>query len=531
MNIFEKESVFWYGLHLIAVDEPHLKYQITTQKELISRLYPLVFCGVIQYKLYRGIKIEEIPLEETNDYVNYIIENMDDIYRVKYRFVSNKPKKIQLKDEEEIELIQDIISGLLIPYINKYCFHKLDTIANMSEAFIGESIINYEYDINHKSDDGKLKTSMLYPFLFTLNLIKVFDKQGLYHRVLKYYQKDDLVRKYKNGREWKQKEIEYLQETIELLENDEEWSMFLSNFSVSKWDLFDIKERFKALLQLTKVTTILMKDEITAVTMLSDGEEIFEMLENNLPLYIDIDRYIDENGKQIKPFDKCNKSILAPFALKNINRFILKPYIESKGERHCVVESQKIDDYCQIVLKATTKIKTLLLTHEYLPKVIDSVINVKKKMFCEILELFVEIKDGKFKRNLDFKNFSEETLFITEEEYLEIVNYEFKELEDFLVKPAFKKIGRAMTVCLALEPKTARISNYSLKELLMYLLVIFGPHPLDHTIQTQESVDNIHAKLVKFCKLYEEVKEKTTKKEFANELQVYLELPLKLLNW
>ncbi|QGS51755.1 hypothetical protein [Spiroplasma tabanidicola] len=531
MKLYEKESLFWFGLHRIAKDDPELKYNITTQKELINDLYPLVHLGVIQYTLYRGISLQEIPIEETNEYVNYILENMDEIYKIKYRFVKEKPKKINLNDKEIYSLCEDIISRLFIPFMNEYAFKKVSSTIGMNGSYIRESLLSYEYDINHESDDGKLKTSVLYPFLFTLSLIKIFDKKGLYNRILKTYQKDDLIRKYKAGREWKKKEIDYLQESYELLNNDEEWSLFLSNFSISKWDVFDMKERFKALFQLTKITTILMKDEITAVTMLSDGEEVYEMLENYLPMYIDYDRYINEEGVIVHDLGEHDKFVFSPFSQRNVNFSILLPYIESKNERHVACDYKKLQTTLFIFLKSYSKVRNLLLTHEYLPKIIDILIEGKKKIFCDILGIFEEVKDHKYKRLIDFENFTEDLFFLTEEQINQALESNPKNLEEFIAIPAFEKIGKVMTFNLALKNYTARTVDYRLYELLKYLLVLFGPHPLDHTVQSLENIENFYNKFETFVRMYESQKEKNGNNQIVIDLQKSLELPLKLLNW
>ncbi|QBQ07534.1 hypothetical protein SGLAD_v1c03350 [Spiroplasma gladiatoris] len=531
MKLYEKESLFWFGLHKIAKDDPELKYHITTQKELINDLYPLAYFGVIQYTLYRGISISEVPLEETNEYVKYIIDNIDEIYKIKYRFVKEKPKKINFNDKEICSLCEEIIGRLFIPFMNEYAFKKVSNAINMNGAYIRESLLCYEYDINHKSDDGKVKTSVLYPFLFTLNLIKIFDKKGLYNRILKTYRKDELIRKYKAGRDWKQKEVEYLQESYELLNNDEEWSLFLSNFSSSKWDIFDMNERFKALFQLTKITTILMKDEITAVTMLSDGEEVFEMLKNYLPMYIDYDRYIDEEGKNISDLKEKDVLIFSPFTQRNVNLHLLFPYIESKNERHIECDFNKLRAIVFIFLKSYSKVRTLLLTHEYLPKIIDILIEGKKKIFCDILSIFEEVKDHKYKRLIDFENFTEDLFFLTEEQISNALNKECYSLKEFMQIPAFIKMGKIVTFNLALKNYTARTFDYNLFELLKYLLIVFGPHPLDHTIQTKENIENFYKKFENFVRLYEEAKNNSDILEITNELQTALELPLKLLNW
>ncbi|AOG60243.1 hypothetical protein SHELI_v1c02880 [Spiroplasma helicoides] len=530
MKQVEKESLIWYGLHIIAKDNPELKYRITTQKELISNLYPLVYFGVIQYTLYRGISIDEIPLVETNEYVEYIIENLDVLYKVKNRFVKEKTKKINIKDPEIEELAIDIISGLLIPFINKYAFKKLEKVFALNSAYIRESLINYEYDINHESDDGKVKTSVLYPFLFTLNLVKVFDKNGLYDRVLRNYQKDKLIKKYESGREWREKEVEYLQESLELLKNDEEWSMFLSNFSISKWENFDIEERFKALFQLTKITTILMKDEITAVTMLSDGSEVYDMLKDYLTIYIDYDRYVDDKGNLLNNEEDTEIKILSPFSQRNVNLDILLAYIESKGDLHVKCDPKKLELVTNIYLKVFSKVRTLLLTHEYLPQVVDFQIAIQKKVYCDLLNIFEEVKENKFRRKIDFENFAEELFFIGSDEIEEVLKCDLNTVEEFKSKKFFKTMGKIMSFGLALKNYTARSMEYCLKELFKYCVVVFGPHPIATTIQVADDIEHLYTKFEKFIRLYDEIKNSVNDKKEYEDMQEYLELPSKLLN-
>lgn len=528
MKNFEKESLFWYGLHIIAKNNAELKYYIVTQKDLISSLYPLTYFGVIQYTLYRGIKISEIPLEETKEYAEYIIENIEKLHKVRYRFVKEKPKKLVIKDEETENLVYELISGLLLPYINNYCFRKPKDLIKISKAYVREALFNYEYDINHESDDGKLKTSALYPFLFTLNLIKNGEKQGLFQRVHKYYQRDNLIRKYKSGRDWKPKEVEYLQETIELIENDEEWSLFLSNFTASKWDDFDMKERFKALFQLTKVTTILMKDEITAVTMLSDGGEVFEMLENYLPYFLYLDK-IQADNKILDDYTSESKAVLSPFSHQHMNYKILKTYIRSKGTRHIQVDFNKLVTIHEIVWYVFSEIRTMLLVHEYLPKVIDNHVQQKRKLYVEILELFTEVKENKFKERISFENMNEGTFFMSEDELIEASQIEFDNSKQLQENVLLHKLGKVLTFLLSIEPETARSFDYNLEELIKYVIILFGPHPLGHTVQTTTLIENIFANFKKLCLNYEGEKSKSD--DLTLKFQSSLELPLKLLNW
>ncbi|QHX36523.1 hypothetical protein [Spiroplasma sp. BIUS-1] len=529
MREIDKQSIFWFGLHNLAQENAQLKYYITTQKELIYNLYPVVYLGVIQYSLYRGIVIDEIPLEESNSYTDYILERYDEIYKIRYRFVKEKPKKANLKDEETYELCEEIISNLLLPYINEYCFRTYDMWKNLAQAYIRESVINYEYDINHEADDGKIKTSMLYPFFFTLSLIVVQEKQGLYQRIEKCYQKDVLLRKFNSGREWKEKELDYLNETYELIKNDEEWLLFLSNFSSSKWDNFDLKERFKALFQLTKVTTILMKDEISAVTMLDDGEELFDQVKNYLPLFICEDKIFNDKNELKRDFKKSSIKILSPFANQNINVQVLEPYIISKGERFINYNKETLLTTSEIIYTVLAKLRLILLIHEYLPNLIDSRILPKKKLFVDVLKLFEEIKEGKFKRMLDVENLLESDFIISEDDINEILEHEYTNIDDFYNKNCFFKIGKIMSLVLGVENKTASKMNYDLFELFKNIIILMGPHPLDHTVQTTETIEKLYSKFELMCNDYEKIIKKDfekSKKYISN-----LELPLKLLRW
>ncbi len=529
MREIDKQSIFWYGLHNLVHENAQLKYYITTQKELIYNLYPVVFLGVVQYSLYRGIVLTEIPLEENNSYTEYILERYEEIYKIRYRFVKDKPRKANLKDEETYELCWDIISNLLLPYINEYCFRTYDMWKNLSQAYIRELVINYEYDINYEANDGKIKASTIYPFVFTLSLIGIQEKQGLYQRIEKCYQRDVLLRKFNSGREWREKELDYLNETYELIQSDEEWLFFLSNFSSSKWNNFDLKERFKALFQLTKLTTILMKEEISAVTMLDDGEELFDQLKNYLPLFISDDNYINENGELKNELKKSNIKILSPFANQNINIEVLIPYIESKKERFISYNKETLFRTSEIIYTVLAKLRLILLIHEYLPNLIDSRIKPKKKLFVDVLNLFEETKEDKFKRKLDVENLLEFDFLISEDDINEALELKYTKLDDFYDKKCFYKIGKIMSLLLGVENTTASKMNYDLFELFKNILILMGPHPLDHTVQTEELVKKLYSKFESMCKEYEKllINDFEKSKMYISNL----ELPLKLLRW
>ncbi|AKU80064.1 hypothetical protein [Spiroplasma turonicum] len=527
MKEFYKQSIFWYGLHKVADENAELKYYITTQKELLRYLYPITFVGIVQYFLFKNIISNELESSHHNIVTNYIIENYDELYKIKYRYVNDKPKKLFFKNEEEVDQAKLLISNLLIPYINEYCFKTYEQWKSTYKSYIRESLSIFEYDINHKSDDNSLKTSLPYPFILTLNLIKSYDTKGLYQRVYKCYQKELLLRKYRTGREWKPKELEYLTETYELIQNEEEWAIFLSNFSSSKWDLFTTRERYKALLQLTKLTTILMKDEITAVTMLDDGEELYSLLEDYLPLFLSSDKFIDKNNKLKLELRKSTKKILSPFNFQHINPDLLEPYIKSKGDRFIDYNEEMLKDCIEITKYTFSKLRSLLLSHEYLPQVIDNKIAIKKKLFVNVLNLFEEVKENKFKQKVNVENITENDFMLTEEEIVDITKREFKSLNDFTDNTTLLRIGRVINIMLGIEPKTPKIVNYDLYELFKIVIIIFGPHPLDHTVQNKETIDNLYEKFVSLLEYYENELEGHIKEYFVQ----FLELPSKLKNW
>lgn len=531
MKSYDKESIFWYGLHLLAEDQ-QLKYYISTEKQLIFNLYPLVYLGIIQYSLYRGEKIKDIESQEINEVTEYIVERLDQIYVANYKFVKNKPRKIVVEDESALEQIKAIIAELLIPYINKYCFKKLSEVYKMNSTFIRKSIINFEYDINHQAEDGKLKTSILYPFLFTINFIKIYDKNGLYQRVLKYYPREILLKKYETGREWKEKEVEYLQETYELLNNDEEWTMFLSNFANSKWEVFSIRERYKALFQLTKVTTILMKNDISSITMLADGEEVYDMLYNYLPLFIDYDRHEQHAiENRVPSFLNDDHTIFVPFSFQSINLELLIPYIKSKGERHIKIDNQTLEKMHTIIFKVISKIKEMIFIHEYLPKLVNLQIKIRKKVYVDLLDIFTETSDEKFKPKTDAENFNESLFFVSEEDIEQLLNLDTNNQEALMTNETLLKLAKISSYLLALKKYTARTVNYDIKELIKYILVIFGPHPIGHTFLTAEVLDKVFDIFQAACGLFEKTHESAQRNEKNELFFKFFELPVKLLNW
>jgi hypothetical protein len=57
MRNFEKDLIFWYGLHKIAGDDMKLHYLVSTEKEYLFHLANITFYGLQQYTLYSGDKL------------------------------------------------------------------------------------------------------------------------------------------------------------------------------------------------------------------------------------------------------------------------------------------------------------------------------------------------------------------------------------------------------------------------------------------------------------------------------------------
>ncbi|ARU92317.1 hypothetical protein SCLARK_00500 [Spiroplasma clarkii] len=281
--------------------------------------------------------------------------------------------------------------------------------------------------------------------------------------------------------------------------------MFLSNFSTSKWDSFTINERFKALFQLTKVTTILMKNEISSITMLANGEEVFSMLIDYWPLFLDYDRHEKLTTASREPNFKDNDNqIFVPINFQNLNIDLLIPYIKSKQERHVKIDEEILRKINIIIFKVVSKIKELIFTHEYLPKLINAQLQLRKKVYVDILDIFIEIAEDKFKPKTDAENFSENLFFITEEEVSELLETKFTKKIDYMTNQTLIRLAKTCSYLLALKKYTARTVDYNLKDLLMYILVIFGPHPIGHTFLTQETIDKVYDIFAKACQTFSE---------------------------
>lgn len=527
MKTFQKEIIFWYGLNKIIEKEMHVQYIVNMDKEFVLSLATVAFYGIQQYSLYRGISISEIPNDELGNYSEYILNNYNDLYKVRFGQLKDKPKKIILKSEEEMAKAKQLLEAAILPYFNEYCFKTLNGWRTVSRSYIASMLISSKLDINHKSDDGKIKTSEIYPFLFTLNLINNNDQKGLYQRISKYFDRKKILKSYESGRQLKPKEIEYLQDTMTLLHNDEEWQIFVSNFAIEKWKDFGMFERYKALFQLSKLTCILMKDEISSITMFGDGVDQFEMLEDYLPLFIYEDKIIHENDLIKNEVIEKYKKTLSPFSHIYINSKSLISYIESKDKYHVKVDSNKLSDFCYISSSVISKLKIMLLTHEYLPDVIDQQITSKKKIWVDILNIFASTeRQDKYKRNHSFYNVNLEDLFITEEEFNDILSLENVKNPKYSAYPGLKKIGTVASYILGLNNPTAKVFDYDLKEFLKYLIVVFGPHPLGFTLHKKENIELIIDLFIKYCEWYQK-QEASVKLNFSN----ILEMPLRLLEY
>jgi hypothetical protein len=521
MRSFEKDLIFWYGLNKIAGEDLKLRHAIAIDREYLFHLANVTYFGIQQYTLYTGTPLTVIDDTEMNKYSNYVIENYETIRKIRFRYYDQKVFKIKIQNEDEKIKAKEIIEKLFIPFFNKYCFRTMTSWKHLIPTYIAGMIFNFEYDINHVSNDKKLKTSSIYPFLFTLNIVNIQDKENLFKRVHLYFDRKKILKKYSSGRSWKPKEEEYLKETLLLLNNEEEWNTFLANFMVEKWDSFNIDERYKTLFQLSKVTCILMKDKITSVTMLGNGTEEFELLRSYLPLFIYSDKIInDQKQIPIELQEKYGKTC-APFGYIYLNANDLFEYVSTK-DNHVVVDEEKLKLMTEIIWTIILKLRIMKLNHKYLPEIVNLQIEQRRKLIVDILDLFVPCGEGKFKSVETTGEFNIENFYILDQDIRELKGFDDDTRSIFRSKLMFK-IARGVSYILGMNLPTAKNFNYDIFEIIKYVLTIMAPHPMDRTIVTEEFMEDFKNKFSKILEWYGSL-HGTTKEKY----RPFFELPFRL---
>jgi hypothetical protein len=520
MRNFEKDLIFWYGLHKIAGDDMKLHYLVSTEKEYLFHLANITFYGLQQYTLYSGDKLTLIDDTEYSKFSDYIIDHYELLYRVRFRYYTKKVTKLKIQTEEQIKKAKEVIVNLLIPYFNKHCFKTFTTWKHIVPAYIAGMIFNFEYDINYQASDKKLKTSMIYPFLYTLNIINIQDRENLFKRIRIYFDRKKIIKKYESGRSWKTKEKEYLSDTMLLLNNEEEWNTFVSNFALDKWDTFNMEERYKSLFQLSKIICILMKDKITSVTMLGNGVEQYDLLESYLPLFIYSDKIVNESGNiSMDVIEKYGKTC-TPFSTIYLSTPELWDYVVAK-ETHLPIDEARLSLMVEIIWTILLKLRITKLNHLYLPDIVNLQIEQKKKLFVNILKIYSEVGEGKYKA-LGSGAFNIEEFYISDADIAELKNSN-DSIRDILRYNSLFKISLGLSYVLGLNMPTAKSFDYDIFEIIKYIITILGPHPVDRTIMTIELMELIQVKFARILDWYSLLGD--TQKE---KYKQYFELPYRL---
>ncbi|WP_339022429.1 hypothetical protein [Spiroplasma endosymbiont of Crioceris asparagi] len=521
-------SLFWFSLHYMVKNDAELKYIVSTEKELLYRLYPIVHYGLFQYMLYRGICISIIQNDEYIEYSNYILDNYEDLYNAFYKDCEEKPHKIKWANTEERKKLELIITRIFFPYINENCFPQFYIWKNITRAYVAEMALITQWDVNHAFDD-ELKISEVFPMIYAMNLVNNSSFSTLYGNVLATLDQKKLLHDYYYGREWAEKEVKYLKDYLEILENKEEYNLFLANFEKYRWKNYKQDERRKALFQLSVFIAIRMKEDIKAITMLKDGQDAFDILEDYLPMFIYADK--TRNEKSLITKDKDTSFVLSPYNNMNFNSIMLNKYIDSKGSYHIDVDERKITYLTQSALAVFSKIKIMLLTHKTFPEYIEERFIIPKiDYWTKHLELFKKEKNNKFSRSINYTAVSKTKFIILESEIDEFISLKPNSLDEVLESRAFIKISYLINILIGLNHKSTEVFE-SLDEFIKYVLIVFGPHPINYTVQTKEKVQSVLEVYKKICDMYVMAKKN---KEYIINCEKYLELATHLskkINW
>ncbi|QHX35845.1 hypothetical protein STIUS_v1c02910 [Spiroplasma sp. TIUS-1] len=517
----QNNSLFWFSLHYMVKRDPELQYIVNTRKKELFSLYQVCHLGIVQYMLYRGICLEVISTNDMKEYSDYILENYDNLFALRYKTIPSKqrPEKIKFETPQERKEVAQMITSICFPHINEYCFLEHDSWKNLSRAYIAELAHKMHYDINHIFDDD-FKVSEVYPFLFVLNLINNIDAQNLYTNVSKAFIPEKIIEKYNRGRKWFSKEVEYLKTTMEIISNPDEFRIFLGNFEYEKWITFTRQEKVKAIFELTKMVAILMKDKIARITMLKEGQDAFEILEEYIPIFVPSDK--DEGVRSIF---KRNEDIvvLSPFTYQNVNPLSLTRYIESKGDYHVKVNEKKLYHYSQIVLSVFSKLRITLLTYPLFPEYINkTVIEPKREIWVDILNIFKE-KDNILVPTMEHYELTVDDFVIDEHEIEYMEKHKGTKLSGVEKDHAIRKMGLILNLIIGLNRPTLKLFENNIEDLLKYTFIIFGPHPINRTVQTTENIEIALNRFKRYIKLF-----KSASKSEVKKYGIYFELPAKL---
>ncbi|PPE04362.1 hypothetical protein EELLY_v1c00360 [Entomoplasma ellychniae] len=503
------DTVFWaYFDEYLKKDSSFSLRKLTIDnKQKINEVYEIAYFAIFQYKLWKNKPISTINPEYYNQFADYLTVNYENLFQQKNN--SNiKLSKFNTKDEKDIQLIKEITTKLILVHINKTSWIEKNENYINNYYWLFSSLtslsLRFQYDLNFKKENNIKYHSVVYPFLTTCVMIDIFDTKNMINKIKKIFSKENLAFAFKSGRSLSQEEKKWILPQLINIKKDEDWNLFLINFSKEKWELHDVNKRFKLIHDLSRLTTIFLKEEIYNISFIADGDEVYEKLENYLKLFLPISK--EERSVIFKKDENENWQALFPINYKDYNfKWTLSHISKFKDYKKLKYKEDKLAEFIWRVRYIFDYIDFIMKNKSKNEVISTEMINFKYIGLVETLKMF-EFNKNKYKVLIKPLTFSEINL---DHKYFERAiqkSQRFEELADRALQITI--MLRTITLLICIDYKAPKAFNYSISEIIIYYLLSFGPYKKNMNLFQSKDIEQIESKVAKLLIQYKKLKNK-----------------------
>ncbi|ASZ09300.1 hypothetical protein CK556_03020 [Mesoplasma chauliocola] len=506
------DTIFWaYFDEYIKKDSSAIFKKINNDlKEKVNEIYDVTYYSLFQYQLLKNETLTGIDPENFKDISNYISENYNELFAFTYQDKKIESKfSIELSEENKF-YIKEVIEKFILNHIVRTSFINSEEIN--SNYYWNYSLLcglasKFEYDINFKIEGkNKYYYSIAYPFLITMIMIDVLKPNEMVDKIKKIFTRKNISEAYKKGRELKSFEKEWLAPLITILKNEDESNAFILNFKKENWETLDVKQKFKLIHELSKLTTIFLRDGLKNISILSEGNEVYELLYSYLPHYLSSS--LEQRKINVKTFEgqlKYTNSLIS-INQKDFNpSWTIKHIKKFKEFKKIKYKSEKLYDFVARVRYATSYMEIINKTKRNNGILGDCLISFKKVGIVKTLGFYSEndgvyefvYKNVKFKSiNLDTKNFVKLTTKVDR----------FEEIADYNSQMSI--LLKIISLTITIDPKAPKTFEYSWESLLKYYIIAFGPYKKNMMAYTLKDMEMVEFKVNRLLTQYKRLQQK-----------------------
>ncbi|ATZ21773.1 hypothetical protein [Mesoplasma tabanidae] len=505
------DTVFWaYFDEYVKKDASSIFKKINNDlKEKVNEIYDVTYYSLFQFQLWKNESLINIEPEKYSEISNYIIKNYNELFIFTFQD-KNIESKFKELDEISKIFIKEVIEGFVLNHIIKTSFVNSEAL-NQNYYWTFASLCaltsKFEYDINFKSENlNKYYYSIVYPFLVTMLMIDVLKPADMVDKIKKVFTRKNISEAYKKGRELSSEEKEWLAPTVQFLKNEDELNAFILNFKKDNWDIIDIKQKFKLIHELSKITTIFLRDNLKNISVISEGEEIYEAIYAYLPLFLSSSK---EQGKiNIKTFEGALKTVhcVSPINQKDFNpTWTIKHSKKFKEFKKIKFRNEKLIDFIARVRYSTYYMEMINKNKRNNGVLGDCLILFKKVGIVQTMHFYSE-NEEKFEFN--YKNVKFKSINLDIKNFLKLLNKvdRFEEIADY--NSQMSTMLKIISLTITIDPKTPKAFEYSWETLLKYYIIAFGPYKKNMMSYTHKDLELIEFKVNKLLTQYKKLKQK-----------------------